>query len=173
MRNLLIPALVVVANFVSLGIGYAVGGTELPFHNVNQGTKFDHVLDGDTVVIDGEAIKVRGSDAPELGPWAKCWAEALAAGHAKDALEEELRTRKYAITDRKVDVNGLISAIFVDVDGFELSDPMSVIGGAAATDGKWGWCDSKPSIVLDGAMPPHGPNLWWPANHMYDERAAD
>lgn len=176
MRKIVTSGIVALASVALLFFGYQVGLAE-QLHDfpvpLLDGTEIDKVLDGDTVVIEGEAIKVDGIDAPELGPWAKCWGEALAAGFAKDRLEEELRGKKYTIKARRTDGKGRISAKFVDAEGFELSNPMSVSGGAASTDGKWNWCSDAPSVVEEGTKPPHGPNLWWPANQMYDERAAD
>jgi micrococcal nuclease len=49
------------------------------------------VIDGDTVEIDGERIRLSTIDAPEMPPKAKCQAEAAAALAAKAALEDYVR----------------------------------------------------------------------------------
>lgn len=137
---------------------------------------YDSVLDGDTVLVDGDAIHLKNVDAPELGPWASCWAEAALAGEAKSYLENEL----YAGTSwRLVDVeqrpDGRLTGRVVDGEGHDIADAMRVRGFSAMTEDQWDWCGQ------DGPFPqprqsgpaPLGPNLWWPANQMYDPRAAD
>lgn len=137
----------------------------------------DRVLDGDTVVKDGEALHIRGIDAPELGPWANCWAEAAAAGRAKSDLETELFgfDDRWTLVDRKVDSSGRASVRIVDQEGFDISDTLSVHSFAALTDEKWDWCGSEQPLqpVLEGTRPSHGPNLWWPSGNMFDPRARD
>jgi endonuclease YncB( thermonuclease family) len=136
-------------------------------------TKFDTVLDGDTVVIDGVAIHVRGLDAPELGPWAKCWAEALAARDSMQELESILISSEYKLVDRITDKDGKVSASFVKDDKFDISDNMRVDGGAAMVDGKWDWCGDSVKPTNINGRPSGAPNLWWPSGTVYDARAAD
>ncbi len=137
------------------------------------------VLDGDTVVVDGSAFRIAGIDAPELGPWAKCWAEAALAGHARDSLERLLGDtdgRGWQLRDVSApDAEGKRTARVVDREGYDITDDMVVYGYAASTTGKWDWCGENADLrqVLDGDQPPHGPNLWWPTAHMFDPRAAD
>jgi endonuclease YncB( thermonuclease family) len=136
-------------------------------------------LDGDTVVADGAAVRIAGIDAPELGPWARCWAEAALAGHAREALERLLGDRDrggWSLSDvSKADARGRRTARLVDRDGYDIADDMVVYGHAARTGASWDWCGSNANLhqVLEGEPPPHGPNLWWPTAHMYDPRAAD
>jgi endonuclease YncB( thermonuclease family) len=137
------------------------------------------VLDGDTVVVDGSAFHVAGIDAPELGPWAKCWAEAALAGHARENLQRLLgdtERRGWQLRDVSApDANGKRTARLVDQEGYDVTDDMVVYGYAASTSGSWDWCGGNAGLrqVLDGDQPPHGPNLWWPTAHMFDPRAAD
>ena len=137
------------------------------------------VLDGDTLVVDGSAFHVAGIDAPELGPWARCWAEAALAGHARHNLESLLGDgdrRGWQLRDVSApDAHGKRTARLVDREGFDIIDDMVVYGYAASTSGRWDWCGGNADLrpVLDGAKPPHGPSLWWPAAHMFDPRAAD
>jgi endonuclease YncB( thermonuclease family) len=138
------------------------------------------VLDGDTVVIDGSAFHIAGIDAPELGPWAKCWAEAALAGHARENLQRLLSDstdrRDWQLRDVSgPDANGKRTARLVDREGYEINDDMVVYGYAASTSGRWDWCGGNAGLsqVQGGHQPPHGPNLWWPTAHMSDPRAAD
>ncbi len=136
-------------------------------------------LDGDTVVVDGKAVKLAGFDAPELGPWAKCWAEAALAGHSKFNLESKLHkpgNRGWRLTGMSgPDKNGRRTGHLVDSDGYDIADEMIVAGYAARTDGRWDWCGDKANLhdVLEGEQAPHGPTLWWPFGPKYDKRSAD
>jgi len=136
-------------------------------------TNFDKVLDGDTVVVDGEAIKIRGVDAPDLGPWARCWAEAIAARESMLTLENELRIHNYEVAGRMVDPHGKVSARFIQEGQFDISDPMKVYMAGAAVDGKWDWCGTTAKLTPGSEKPTPAPNLWWPSGEMYDPRAAD
>jgi endonuclease YncB( thermonuclease family) len=123
------------------------------------------VLDGDTVVVDGSAFHVAGIDAPELGPWARCWAEAALAGHARDNLQRLLGDtdgRGWQLRNVSApDAQGKRTARLVDRKGYDINDDMVVYGYAASTSGRWDWCGGNAGlrVVLDGEQPPHGPNL--------------
>lgn len=138
------------------------------------------VLDGDTLLFGKALIRIAGIDAPELGPWAKCWAEAALAGHSKDYLERELYNGRdyggWSVTGASArDSAGKRKARLVRGDGEDMSDLMVVYGYAARTAGRWDWCGGNANLhsVLEGEPPPHGPTLWWPTAHMFDARAAD
>ena len=138
------------------------------------------VLDGDTLLLDGAPIRVAGIDAPELGPWAQCWAEAALAGHAKDHLERALHGGSargdWSLADESPpDSRGRRTARLVGKGGDDIADLMVVAGVAARTAGRWDWCgpDADLHDPLDGEPQPYGPSLWWPTNRMFDERAAD
>lgn len=140
----------------------------------------DGALDGDTVIINGEAYNVAGIDAPELGPWAKCWAEAALAGDAKHFVESTLSQPGWRIAGLGKNKQGIRTVQFAHKEGTypghpgDLADEMIVAGFAADTDGRWDWCGSgaKLEMLKDGTPRPHGPNLWWPAGRAYDPRAA-
>lgn len=136
---------------------------------------FERVLDGDTIVVEGKAIHIRNIDAPELGPWASCWAEAALAGAAKSQLETELQGSEWQLVDVKQDADGTLTGRVLDQEGYDIADNMRVYGYAAMTEGRWDWCgqdDPFPEPRQSGQAP-LGPNLWWPSNHMYDPRAGD
>ncbi len=162
----------------SMSVGYHLRDVEdfemykATSHSLTR-TKFDQVLDGDTVIVDGTTIKIRGIDAPELGPTAKCWAEALAARASMLALENELLQTRYQAVELRKDGLETVSANFTDAEGYSLSDFMTVHGGAAMTDGKWNWCGMPPTEGQEDTLPPHGPNTWWPSGKVLDKRAFD
>jgi endonuclease YncB( thermonuclease family) len=137
------------------------------------------VLDGDTVLVGGSSFHLAAIDAPELGPWARCWAEAALAGHARDNLQRllgDFEGRGWHLRDvSQPDAQGQRTARLVDRKGYDISDDMVVYGYAASTSGRWNWCGENAGLrhVLEGDQPPHGPNLWWPTAHMFDPRAAD
>lgn len=137
------------------------------------------VLDGDTLIFDGKLVHIAGIDAPELGPWAKCWAEAALGGDSRDALESAVAAPSagtWKLTNvSQPDEVGRVSAHLVRADGEDLGDLMVVGGHAARTTGRWNWCGADANLhqPLEGEPPPRGPSLWWPSNEMYDERAHD
>ena len=134
-------------------------------------------LDGDTIVADGIALRIRGIDAPELGPWARCWSEAALAGHARYELERKLADleREWRTSELSTDAGGNRSARLLDRKGYDMGEELAVAGYVARTDGRWNWCDQTSGLhdVLDGEQPPHGPSLWWPTGDVFDARAAD
>lgn len=138
------------------------------------------VLDGDTLIFNGVLVRIAGIDAPELGPWAKCWSEAALAGHARSYLESQLYDgRNYGgwslARTSAPDSAGKRTARLVRGDGEDMSDLMVVDGYAARTTARWDWCGKAANLhpVLEDEPPPYGPNLWWPTAHMFDARAAD
>jgi endonuclease YncB( thermonuclease family) len=135
------------------------------------------VLDGDTLVFDGQWIRVRGIDAPELGPWAKCWAEAGLGGASRDVLEGAIHSEGpwRLVQPAQADERGMVVAGLANEDGEDLADFMVVYGYAASTDAHWDWCglDANLHSPSEDEPRPHGPSLWWPSNNMFDERAGD
>lgn len=134
------------------------------------------VLDGDTLIFEGRWVRIRGIDTAELGPWAKCWSEAALGGASRAALEQMLLEggpwRLSSVTP--TGEQGLVVADVLGPSGTDLADSMAVSGYAAKTSGKWDWCETKPLREAREDDPlPRGPNTWWPANHMFDERAGD
>jgi endonuclease YncB( thermonuclease family) len=133
-------------------------------------------LDGDTIVVGGAAVHIAGIDAPELGPWARCWAEAALAGHARTYVEATLFRKSWrAVEVEPARADGPSKVRMVSGDGDDLADLMVVGGYAARTGGRWDWCGANANLhnPLEGEAVPHGPNLWWPTNDVYDPRAHD
>ncbi|HRO33662.1 MAG TPA: hypothetical protein PLQ03_09660 [Brevundimonas sp.] len=139
------------------------------------------VLDGDTVIVDGVLVRLADVDAPELGPWAKCWAEAALAGHARlEAqtllLDGVVRGDRWKVVPiSTADDDGRVRGRIISEDGRDLSDSLVVSGYAARTSGTWDWCgiDADLHSPTQEEPAPKGPNLWWPSNHMFDRRAGD
>jgi endonuclease YncB( thermonuclease family) len=135
------------------------------------------VLDGDTLLIGGNPVRIAGIDAPELGPWARCWAEAALAGHAKREVERLLSEGDWRLADMSAaNADGRRSARVVrGPDGEDLADELVVSGYAARTTGRWDWCGGNANLhdPLDNEPAPYGPNLWWPRGRVFDPRAAD
>jgi endonuclease YncB( thermonuclease family) len=137
----------------------------------------DTVLDGDTLLIDGHPVRIAEIDAPELGPWARCWAEAALAGHAKHEVERLLAEGEWRLVDVGApDAGGRRSARVVGAGSSgDLADNLVVGGFAARTTGRWDWCGRNANLhdPRDDEPVPHGPDLWWPSGHMFDPRADD
>lgn len=135
------------------------------------------VLDGDTLIFEGQWIRLRSIDAPELGPWADCWAEAALGGVSRQVLMDAVfeRAAQWEVTGATPpDPNGMVIANLVTSDGHDLAEHMRLYGHAAQTAADWDWCvGADLHDPLADEAPPKGPRLWWPSNHMYDERAGD
>jgi len=145
-------------------------------------SRSNHVLkalDGDTLLFDGKVVRIAGIDAPELGQTAKCWAEAALGGESRNALEAAISAPgapDWELAEAsRLDASGRITANLVTKDGDDLRDRMIVNGFAARTDGRWNWCGPDPNLhsPSEDEAPPHGPNMWLPAEHIYDVRAVD
>lgn len=101
------------------------------------------VIDGDTIVVGGETIRLVGIDTPEMPSHARCWGEALAGEQARQWLVEFTRypksvtiLRDYSQRDRY----GRTLARVV-VDGEDLGEEMVRSGNAALYLGRrWDWC---------------------------------
>lgn len=171
-------ALLAVSHFAVAWLGYKFA-LSYPLHSIGvempESRPVDKVLDGDTVVRDGIALHVLGIDAPELGPWANCWAEAALAGHAKHQLESLLIQGSWKAVESREPDHSVVSVELVRDDGETVRDLMVVGGYAAETAGRWDWCKSNSGMqqVRQGQPAPHGPSLWWPSGSVFDPRASD
>lgn len=137
---------------------------------ISPGISRIEVLDGDTLVVDGEVVRLADVDAPELAPNAACWAEAALAGHAKSAVETYLHEpgRSWRVTQpRGRDPNGHLIASLTRNDGEDLAD-LLVVYGYAARSAEWDWCGEASDLRAR-----EGPNLWYPSDERIDERAND
>jgi endonuclease YncB( thermonuclease family) len=134
------------------------------------------VLDGDTLLVGGNPVRLPGIDAPEPGPWARCWAEGALAGHARAEVQRQLSEGDWRVADLSApDAGGRRSARLVrSQDGEDLGDFLVVHGYAARTAGHWDWCGGNGFHQGRRDEPgPPGPNLWWPSGPAFDARAND
>lgn len=104
-------------------------------------------VDGRTVLIEGEPYRLAGISTPRHAPTAACWAEALLAHEAHEALALALM-RKVEIAPDQGDPPGAIRLI---VDGRSLSRDLVEQGLAAPTSEPWDWCG--PSIFQPPTPP--------------------
>lgn len=81
-------ALAAAASLVLAGCGppasiFSDGASALPAHDLL-------VVEADTLVIDGQRIRLANAVAPKAPPYAGCWAEAVAAREARAAAQDLL-----------------------------------------------------------------------------------
>lgn len=72
--------------------GFAIGRTQVP-SDVRLAPLHPAVgkaFDGDTILLNGQVIKIRGLDAPEVATNASCLAEAALGGLAQQFVGSEL-----------------------------------------------------------------------------------
>jgi len=113
--------------------------------SANPGAEMSHpdvrVVDGDTLRIDGERVRISNMDAPEMGAHAKCWAEAALASLAKRELEAIVGeypdiTMRRVGTDRYGRTLALVYA-----HGHDVGEAMVTQGYASEWVGhRWDWC---------------------------------
>lgn len=100
------------------------------------GAEAIEAVDGGTVLIEGEPYRLAGISTPRPAPTAACWAEALLADEAHEALALALMG-KVEIAPDQGDPPGAIRLI---VDGRSLSRDLVEQGLAAPTSEPWDWC---------------------------------
>lgn len=98
------------------------------------------VIDGDTVMIDGQTIRIEGLDAPEMR--GHCQAE-IALARAATARLEELLSGGYSVEAHRLDRYRRRLAIIRDAAGRNVADVLIAEGLARAYHGRGqrqGWC---------------------------------
>lgn len=133
------------------------------------------VIDGDTLKIRGERIRISNLDAPELPPGAECWAEAGLAIAAADRLQEFVNiARSIEIERRGRDQYGRTLAR-VSLNGHDVGEALIKLGLASGWTGRrWDWCGSPrydaagaPSVTTNG--PEANGAYWaWAVKHLQD-----
>ncbi|QKG71115.1 thermonuclease family protein [Erythrobacter mangrovi] len=108
----------------------------------------EKALDGDTILIDGQIIKIRGLDAPEVGKNASCLAEAALGGLAMQHLAGELHNFGETVWElRNVDNrSGRLEGDLVRSDGKNIVDHMTINGFAISSEARWEWCRVVPDF---------------------------
>ncbi len=100
------------------------------------------VIDGDTVEIAGESIRLKDLDAPETGRRARCRRERIAGDNAKRALQG-LVQRSHTVTVTRTGDGGYgRTEAFVALDGVDVTNWMIAKGhGVRWVPGrKHNWC---------------------------------
>ena len=117
------------------------------------------VLNGDVVVVDGQNLRLANAFAPQPVPYARCWAEAVAAREATrelramvaDSHEIAVRT-----TPQRDEFNRTIA--FVSLDRLDLGDTLVAAGLAARrSEPPFRWCagfseETKDAPTLQSLM---------------------
>lgn len=100
-------------------------------------------IDGDTIVCDGEHVRILNIDAPELGAGARCATEAALAERARQLAAAALAGSRVEVRPdprRPRDRYGRTLA-WVDVDGRDLGELLVAAGLARRWDGRRRpWC---------------------------------
>lgn len=102
------------------------------------------VLNADVLVIDGKRYRLENAFAPEQTPAARCWAEAIAAKAAMDAMREMVRAAKTLSIEETGPVDRYTrTPARIQFDGLDVGEAL-VKQGLAARDGskRFNWCDS-------------------------------
>ncbi len=100
------------------------------------------VVEGDALVVDGQHIRLSNAYAPRTAPHAHCWAEALAARQAREALRgllADAREIKVTATGGVDEYNRALSR--VSLDGLDLGETLRAKGLAAVPAAQpFDWC---------------------------------
>lgn len=107
------------------------------------------VIDGDTLEVEGETVRISNIDAPEVGDGSGCWAEAVLAARARQQLIEFVNISKSIDVEddpRGKDQYGRTLAT-VRLDGKDVGEAMVFAGLASKWTGeRWNWCGSGPNL---------------------------
>lgn len=113
------------------------------------------VIDGDTLAVDGERIRISNIDTPERGDGAKCWAEAALAEKARLQLVDFVNVAKTIELAREGRDRYGRTLARLKLDGHDVGEAMVESGYAARWNGsRWPWCTAKPTLKS-----PYGPLL--------------
>lgn len=101
------------------------------------------VLSGDALTVDGASVRLANAYAPQPVPYARCWAEALAASQAARALRgliAEGRVIEVRTTPERDEFSRPLG--YVTLDGADLGDTLYAMGLAARRTGAaFHWCE--------------------------------
>lgn len=98
------------------------------------------VIDGDTIIHEGQTIRIMGLDAPELHP--RCTAEAVMAAQARARLAE-LLAEGFTVEPHGQDRYGRVLAVVRTARGLDVAHVMISEGLARRYDGRGPrqpWC---------------------------------
>jgi len=115
-------------------------------------------LNGDVLVVDGASLRLANAFAPQPIPYARCWAEALAAKQATrtlSALIAESHDLDVRTTGERDEFDRPLALI--SVDQLDLGETLVAAGLAARRTPKaFRWCDGF-SIAQEGAPKVNSP----------------
>ncbi len=100
------------------------------------------VLEPDALVVDGRHVRLSNAVAPQLVPHARCWAEAVAARQARDAVRSlVIEARDVTVTPTGGVDEYTRSLSRVSLDGRDLGQALLGRGMAAPPDRRpFDWC---------------------------------
>lgn len=109
------------------------------------------VIDGDTIRLEGETVRVANIDAPEMRRGAECWAEAALAIQARRWVVARMAgARSITLSRQGRDRWGRTLAT-VRVDGVDLGEDLVSAGLASRWTGKrWDWCAREGEFSAPG-----------------------
>jgi len=110
---------------------------------------FVKVIDGRTLKVRGELVRISNIEAPELPPHAKCWAEGALAVQASDRLRAMIEAARSISVERSgEDHDGLALARVLLNRENDVGQAMVFQGVAAKANGKpWSWCGAADYAV--------------------------
>lgn len=101
------------------------------------------VIDGDTLRIDGETIRLETIDTPEMPPRAECWAEARLAHEARRELEAAISGWVAPVITRsgRDRYGRTLARVSFDGGATEVGEHLVAKGVAVPWTGRqWDWC---------------------------------
>jgi len=117
------------------------------------------VIDGDTLEVAGETVRIENIDAPETPPRSRCWAEAALSLHATRALQGYVnQARGLRIERSGVDRYGRTLA---RVYSGERDLGLALIGNGVAAEWRgqrWDWCAQATLVESGGPSLAAGPS---------------
>lgn len=130
------------------------------------------VIDGDTLEIRGEVVRISNIDAPELPPSAKCWSEAALGVVAADQLKAMIWSAKSLELHREgKDRYGRTLARVTYDGGTDAGDGLVNLALASRWTGKrWDWCGPANLYDPDGPGFLRGPEGNKPFNDWHRKR---
>lgn len=116
------------------------------------------VIDGDTLQVRGETIRISNIDAPELPPKAKCWGEGALAVQAAKAVQEFVNVSPAFRLERsgKDRYGRTLARVILNRDD-DLGEALVSAGLASKWNGRrWDWCGAPAFADPNGPGFLHG-----------------
>jgi hypothetical protein len=141
-----VPLMLGIAALAGVG-GYVIGINQ-PYADFSYQPRqvprpaVEKAFDGDTLLLEGQVVKIRGMDAPEVATNAACLAEAALGGLAQQYIAGELfNVNGSSWRLKNVEQgSGRVIGDLVRSDGESIVDLMTINGYGIATNERWDWC---------------------------------